>query len=772
MIDEELRKLAPRPYMPLTLYIAVIAAIVAYAVDEISWRVHLHSLPVELSILYLVLIFLGTLLLGLFLVKRNGLSSALQLACSLFILNMAFAMALGVHFAWEREASQSLVSPSGVQYKIRSDPRNSKRGYSYDATCLEDGCRLLGTVRLYSNDIYEPGQLISAVGRTKSIGKDDWARSLYRKGIACEVDVIKTTRIDSSSQSTFEHIRSFLLNRISPTRSRVRSIVAALTCGRTTELAACGLRDRCAEIGVSHLFAVSGAHLGIVVSLLLSLMDRFGVAGPRASALSLVPCFGFVVLTGASYSSIRSFLMACCGLLTCCSDRRRHTLSALSLTACLMIVVDPRSIFDLGFCFSFLSVLSINLFSSYGTCFFIRCRLPPTLASNISTCLCSQIATLPLAVSVFGSFSLLAPVSNIILAPLVGALLSMSIVLTPFIALAPIVLEPVCWVASSCVFLIDLMGDVPFASLPVSEPGLVGPVVVGVMAVLYRFWPEPRPYIIGAVCGCLALFILLPFLKYRFWAPAQVVVMDVGQADCILIRDGSSAILVDAGVDARASEALLRNRVLSLDAVIITHWDLDHYGGLEAIMKRCRVRTVIVAQGASAGIPADLRKEISECVHEMSHGDRLQVGSFAATMVWPCDTVTGDSNGDSLCLKLEYHQGKRNLKVALTGDSETDQEHEYDRSIGDVDVLKLGHHGSKVSVDDEVMDVLKPELCIASAGAGNRYGHPSEECQEIVAASKSRFLCTKDVGDITVSPSEKGFRLHTSRSATEYAMLE
>ena len=75
MIDEELRKLAPRPYMPLTLYIAVIAAIVAYAVDEISWRVHLHSLPVELSILYLVLIFLGTLLLGLFLVKSPPLCS-------------------------------------------------------------------------------------------------------------------------------------------------------------------------------------------------------------------------------------------------------------------------------------------------------------------------------------------------------------------------------------------------------------------------------------------------------------------------------------------------------------------------------------------------------------------------------------------------------------------------------------------------------------------------------------------------------------------------
>ena len=772
MIEEELRKLPPRPYIPAMLYIAFVAAAMAYAVDEVFWRVHLHTLSVRLSIACLALVFIGALLAGTLLAKMGGCLSAMQLACSIFLLITMFAAAVGVHFSWEREATGCRVSPSGVQYKIGTDPRISKRGYSYDAECIAGGHDQVGSVRLMSNDIYEPGQLVTVVGRSRAIGEDDWSRSLDRKGIACEVDVIKTTHIDAGSQTIFERIRSVLLKRIEPDRSRARSIIAALTCGRTTDLAGNGLRDRCAEIGVSHLFAVSGAHLGIVTSLLFLLMNRFGIAGSKATALSLLPCLGFVVLTGASFSSVRSFLMSCFGLLTGCSDRRRHALSALSLTACLMIAVDPRAIFDLGFCFSFLSVLAINLFYSYGTCFFIRCHVPPTLASSISATLCAQIATLPLAVPVFGSISLLAPISNIILAPLVGALLSFSIVLMPFIAFVPLILEPVYWVSSSCVFLIDLLGAVPFASLSISDPDLMGPIVLGLMTVLYRVWPEPYPRSVGLICGCLALCLVIPFLRYRFWAPAQVVVMDVGQADCILIRDGSSTVLVDAGVDERASEALLRNRVLSLDSVIITHWDLDHYGGLEAILKHCRVRNIIVAQGASDGIPPEIDKAISARIKEMSFGDRMKIGSFGATMVWPRERVVGDSNGDSLCLKLEYHQGTSNLRIALTGDSEKDQEHEYDQAIGDVDVLKLGHHGSKVSVDDEVMSVLKPELCIASAGSGNRYGHPSKECQNIVAASKSRFLCTKDVGDITVSPSERGFRVHVGRTASEHAMLE
>ena len=97
--------------------------------------------------------------------------------------------------------------------------------------------------------------------------------------------------------------------------------------------------------------------------------------------------------------------------------------------------------------------------------------------------------------------------------------------------------------------------------------------------------------------------------------------------------------------------------------------------------------------------------------------------------------------------------------MLLTGDTERDELARYVREVGDIDVLKLGHHGSKVSVDSASLDVLDPEVAIASAGEGNSYGHPDLTCVDVVEKSGARFLCTKDVGDITITPGEQGVRV-------------
>ena len=102
--------------------------------------------------------------------------------------------------------------------------------------------------------------------------------------------------------------------------------------------------------------------------------------------------------------------------------------------------------------------------------------------------------------------------------------------------------------------------------------------------------------------------------------------------------------------------------------------------------------------------------------------------------------------------------------MLLTGDAELDQEREFVQEVGDIDVLKLGHHGSKVSVDGELLDVLRPELSLASAGEGNRYGHPSDECIDAVKQSGGAFACTIERGDITITPTAKGFTMRCQRS--------
>lgn len=114
------------------------------------------------------------------------------------------------------------------------------------------------------------------------------------------------------------------------------------------------------------------------------------------------------------------------------------------------------------------------------------------------------------------------------------------------------------------------------------------------------------------------------------------------------------------------------------------------------------------------------------------------------------------------CCSLMFRKA-RACEYFSPGDAELDQEREFVQEVGDIDVLKLGHHGSKVSVDGELLDVLKPELSLASAGEGNRYGHPSDACIDAVKEAGGVFACTIEHGDITVTPTANCFAMRCQR---------
>ena len=143
---------------------------------------------------------------------------------------------------------------------------------------------------------------------------------------------------------------------------------------------------------------------------------------------------------------------------------------------------------------------------------------------------------------------------------------------------------------------------------------------------------------------------------------------------------------------------------------------------------------------------------------ELSLGDVLRVGRFSLACVWPEGPTDGTENADSLELLLTYDDGRRSLTALLTGDAELEETSAALAAgrVGDVDLLKVGHHGSASSVSDELARALDAEVAVASAGEGNSYGHPDPACVDALEGAGSRFLCTKDVGDVCVEPGEEG----------------
>ena len=763
-MERSRHQLPPRPLLPPSCAGATMAWAVAAFMLQLSWRQALADEGIALYALCAVAA-------GIFVI---GCSFALSDESTRRWLvwagvGIALSAALSWHYAGMLRAQRSDVvdlPASSYRFVVIGDPSQIDSGYIEHADVYLDR-RRIASIAFSASQCIERGKRFAAIGRWGAFSDNDWVKSNYLQGYVATLQVIKILHIEDAPKGPIETFRSEALHAIAPESNPSNALMAALLCGRTTELKSLGVKDAFARTGLSHLTAVSGTHLAMVGAVIAVAFDRkdwYGVSRSLCTALILL---AYTVFTGLSVSAIRAFVMVFLTLVVNHMDRRRHALSSLMITVFAMILLDPGVVLELGFQLSALSVLFILLFCSYVEMYLRRAHLPEVCARALSCSLVAQAATLPLTIPVFGYVSLVAPLANLIAGPLVSVFLPVGLASLPCMVIAPWL--QLCaaiphFFASSLWFIAQLLSGIPCAAIPLQVDALWCCGFYLIPIGIYVLWPDIRARSFALLSVILCLLFAGHHVRWNRFAPPSVTVLDVGQADCILIRDGSTAVLVDAGVDERALAALVRNNVYHLDAVLITHWDEDHWGGLPDILSYLSVDTFFIAQGASSSVPSEISAQLAGKMKELELNQVLHIGGFDATCVWPKEEVSGEDNADSLCLKAEYRDDGKELTVLLTGDSESDEQLQYAERVGDIDVLKVGHHGSKVSVDDEVLRTIKPELCVASAGENNRYGHPSQACQEAISAYGSRFVCTIDAGDVVIEPDKKGIKVATQHA--------
>ena len=239
----------------------------------------------------------------------------------------------------------------------------------------------------------------------------------------------------------------------------------------------------------------------------------------------------------------------------------------------------------------------------------------------------------------------------------------------------------------------------------------------------------------------------------------RVSFLDVGQGDSILIESPSGAeLLIDGGKDGSAARMLPRELGpldRTLDAVLATHPDADHIGGLPAILARYRVGTFLEPGRTHASSQAEqLQEEVAQegAAHVLlTRGMRLHLGGGAyADVLHPEDNVSKlrDTNDASVVLRLVYGD----TAFMLTGDAaEWVEERLVTRHGSELrsDVLKAGHHGSKTSTGDAFLGAVQPQIVVISAGRGNSYGHPHPEVLENIREAGAATVGTYDHGTIT-----------------------
>jgi len=775
-------ELGPRPHVPASAACATSAVATAALLLELAWRAHAAGAPLPHGAARALAAGAAGSILLLAAVRfsrartcppqprpdRGGRRSrALPWAACAIAGVFTASAASGLWMARADAAAAVIASvPPGERVLvIRGDPSITDRGASASAVMRTADGGAAAKVRLNLPRPLEDGTALTAVCRMRPFEEGEWERARYLRGEAAALDAVRVTRIlPEDGAGPLAALRRRLLAVLDPRRSPGRALVAGVICGRTTELAREAAYEDFSTAGLTHLVAVSGSHLALIASLFAGALRP--VRGRRVARLgALIALMGaYVVFTGCAPSAMRSLAMVAASHAAALARRRPHSLSGLALAVTLLVALDPGCVYDLGFQLSSVSVLFITALAPYLAHHLELLRLPRALARPLACTLAAQIATAPITAPVFGSVSLIAPLANLIAGPAMSLLLALGLPALPVAALAPSL--DVVWclegLANLSISWASLLAHAPYASVALDLGPLFAFGVYAVAAGVFAAWREVPPRVLARALALLVIAGALWWGRWRLAAPAGISVLDVGQADAILIRDGAAAVLVDAGVDGRAATALARQRVLHLDAIVITHWDRDHWGGIAEVLRSVPTDRIIVAAGAAAFAPPELRDAWKGPIDEVAVGDGIEVGGFSCRVVWPLESVGGEKNADSLCLAVSFDRGGSRMRALLTGDTELDQELAYAPEVGDIDVLKVGHHGSKASVDAEFLALIDPEVAVASAGADNSYGHPSREAVGVLERAGVAFWCTIDAGDVVLEPDRDGVRVRAS----------
>ncbi len=499
------------------------------------------------------------------------------------------------------------------------------------------------------------------------------------------------------------------------------------------------LRDPFASLGLAHLFALSGLHVGIIAGLGLLLLRPLPLAAPTRGLLLIPGLIAYAALVDLPGSVVRAVGLVSSMLLCRALGRRADGLRSLGWLLWLNVLWRPWALVDVGTQLSYLAAGSIvagqrliaRRLADAG-------RARRATAAALGVTLSAQIGTLPVVARAFGVLPLLGPLLNLLVVPVFGAVASLlagGLVLTlvwpwagdGLLACAAVGLRLVLVAAS----ITAEFGGGLDRGVPVWSAGrlMAHVVLVGLFVAVLR-----RRSVV-AWCGgllCYGVILTSAAVSPRVSGSPVIWQLAVGQGDCALVEfaDGWRA-LVDTGDRWRGGGSplqrdvwpwLRRRGIRRLDVVVLTHGHADHTGGAEDLTERVRVGQWLV--GGRARPPGDLSArvpEVGEALH--AHGGWSLVAYHPAV----ADSALAHENDHSVALGL-IRDGR--LRGLWTGDLELAGEARVLERVPPVpaaglDVWKAGHHGSITSGSPALLERLRPRLVIISTGVANRHHHPS-----------------------------------------------
>ena len=551
----------------------------------------------------------------------------------------------------------------------------------------------------------------------------NYQKYLYNHGINY---MVKSKSIEKKSNNTniIFHLRKLISKRIDNIKYG-NEYIKIFILGDTSSLDE-ELIGSYQQNGVSHLFSISGMHISLFAGIILYIIKRISYNNFYNYAVVISFLIFYSLLVGSSPSVMRSLTMYILFSINKLFNLKIKSIDIMCMVLIILLLIKPFYIYDISFQFSYIISFSLVLFS------YKLKNIKNKILKSLYISLISFLVSFPICIYNFYQVNILSIILNIILIPFVSAIifpLSLISFIIPFTSgllnIAILLLQSITLFISN-----NNIGILSF-----SKPNIILIIIYYVTIYLFLYNKKNR-----------YIFLVMLFHKNYIYIDNIIKInyLDVSQGDSIFIKfpNNESNILIDTGGITNSSYSISKNKtipylksigVTKVNYLIITHGDFDHMGEAVNLVNNFKVEKVIF----NCGEFNDLEKELIKVLDKkhIKYYSCIKELSIDKNKLYFLQTEEYDNENDNSNVIYTELNG---YKFMFMGDASITTEHEIlnKYNLPDIDVLKVGHHGSKTSSGKEFIDEINPNYSIISVGKNNRYGHPNKEVLENLNNSK------------------------------------